>query len=73
MKTSPIHGGVHSFKTFFLYLTGINRAGRNLYPYTRYVPHRTNQFAIVRREIDFFDFNGFDYSAGMLKKIIALR
>ncbi len=35
---------------------------RNLYPYTRYVPRRTDQIAVVRQKIGSFDFNGSNFS-----------
>ena len=61
-RKHPYKWGVHSFLTFILYMVGINRAGRNLYPYTRFVPRRTDPIAAVKRKIDIFDFNGSNFS-----------
>jgi len=49
----PISGG---------YAVVCRAVGRNLYPYTRYVPRRTDQIAIVRQKIGSFDFNGSNFS-----------
>ncbi len=43
-------------------LRGIDTVEPNLYPYTRFVPRRTDPIAVVRRKIDSLDFNGSNFS-----------